>query len=111
MHVAMNTVIFAAEAVPYSYSRKSQSATDQGLILKPGREEGMHNALEGRKSSVSSRWRNQTRLNEARPELRIAEFLYQSKPDTFFMRGKPGHLYLQLFFAIPTYLRQTGTGR
>lgn len=68
-----------------SLSIRCQSRKVSGISFQ---EAGMSNPLMGRKSSVSSRWRYQTRLNGAQPDLRTAEFLsyIQSKPNSLFAR-------------------------
>lgn len=68
-----------------SLSIRCQSRKASGISSQ---EEGMNNHLVGRKSSVSSRWRYQARLNGAQPDLRTADFLsyIQSKPNTSFAR-------------------------
>lgn len=69
--------------------RKSLSIRCQSRKVSDiSQEEGMNNPPVGRKSSVSSRWRYQTRLKGAQPDLRTAEFLsyIQSKPNTLFAR-------------------------
>lgn len=68
-----------------SLSIRCQSRKVSGISSQ---EEKMNNPFVGRKISVSSRWRHQTRLNGAQPDLRTAEFLsyIQSKPNTLFAR-------------------------
>lgn len=68
-----------------SLSIRCQSRKVSGISFQ---EAGTINPLVGRKSSVSSRWRYQTRLNGAQPDLRTTEFLsyIQSKPNSLFAR-------------------------
>lgn len=70
--------------------RKSLSIRYQSRKVSDisSQEEGINNPLVGRKSSVSSRWKYQTRLNGAQPDLSTAEFLsyIRNKPNSMFAR-------------------------